>query len=74
MQFAEMFCAQIEGGQPREVGCDEVYEVVGKRCGELSAYKGGVQKALIVESLWDEGCRYVSVVEESKVTGMSGWW
>ena len=53
MQFAEMFCAQFEGGQPREVDCDEVSEVVRKICG---ACEGGVQEALIAESLWDEGC------------------
>ena len=48
--------------------------MVRKICGGLSACEGGVQEALIAESLCDEGCQYVSVVEESNVTGMSGWW
>ena len=56
MQFAEVFCAQFEGGQQREVGCSEVNEVVRKICGEMSAYEGGVQEAVLAGSLCNEGC------------------
>ena len=56
MQCAEVFCAQFEGGQQREVGCSEVNEVVRTICGEPRAYEGGVQEAVMAGNLRNKVC------------------
>ena len=56
MQFAGVFCVQLEGGQQRKVDCSEISEVVRRMCGEMCAYEGGVQEVVMSGSLCNEGC------------------